>query len=240
MQRVFQDWHQWLHEGLIDLAVPMNYARETDERVRGWFDGWIAWENRHKHGRQLAVGLGAYRNAPADTLAQIVRVRQAEGRHRADGVSFFSYASPRPEARASDAPASAGDRAVLAIDRLDFLATGASGAPAAFARPAPVPPMPWIERPDRGWIAGEVRATSVPRTAVAAGESSADGAAVNMRRSGFPLFARTRTTRADGNGYFGFTKVKPGRYRVWTDEGGRASTAVEVHVEAGKVARTNP
>ena len=37
MQRVFQDWHAWLNDGLIDIAVPMNYARETDDRVRGWF-----------------------------------------------------------------------------------------------------------------------------------------------------------------------------------------------------------
>ena len=58
MQRIFQDWHQWLQDGWLDLGVPMNYATETDDRVRGWFDGWMRWEKQHQHGRQLAVGLG--------------------------------------------------------------------------------------------------------------------------------------------------------------------------------------
>ena len=62
MQRIFQDWHQWLKDGLIDLGLPMNYASETDARVRGWFDGWMRWEKNHSHGRHLGVGLGAYRN----------------------------------------------------------------------------------------------------------------------------------------------------------------------------------
>ena len=31
MQRIFQDWHQWLKDGLIDLGLPMNYASETDD-----------------------------------------------------------------------------------------------------------------------------------------------------------------------------------------------------------------
>ena len=48
----------------------MNYARETDERVRGWFDGWIRWEKHHAHGRQLAVGLGAYRNTSCCTRSR--------------------------------------------------------------------------------------------------------------------------------------------------------------------------
>jgi hypothetical protein len=40
--------------------------------------------------------------------------------------------------------------------------------------------------------------------------------------------------RTDGNGYYGLTKVKPGRYRVWLD--GSEERAV-VTVEAGRVAR---
>ena len=95
MQRVFQDWHGWLQAGLIDIAVPMNYARETDDRVRGWFDGWLRWEKAHTHGRAIVAGLGAYRNAPADLLAQVSRARSAEGQARLLGVSFYSYASPQ-------------------------------------------------------------------------------------------------------------------------------------------------
>jgi uncharacterized lipoprotein YddW (UPF0748 family) len=201
MQRIFQDWHQWMHDGLIDLAVPMNYATETDTRVRGWFDGWIRWEKRHTHGRQLAVGLGAYRNTPENTLAQIARVRKAEGRARADGVSFFSYAVPRVPPPAAT-----------------------PGVPAIFPHPAPVPVMPWIEHPQRGWIAGIVNA-SMP--------SDSDTVVVKVKRAGFHPFSRARRVWTDGNGYFGLTNVKPGRYRVWVDRHG--SRRREVTVTAGQV-----
>ena len=218
MQRIFQDWHQWLREGLLDLGVPMNYARETDDRVRGWFDGWIRWEKRHAHGRQLAVGLGAYRNIPEHTLAQIARVRRREGDRRVDGVSFFSYAVPRlpPDADPSAEPGS-----------LAFLAEGSGVTPGAFTRPAPVPAMPWIERPEHGWIAG---------TVAAATPAEADGVIVKVKRVGFGLFRRVRGAQSDGSGYFGLTRVKPGRYRVWVDDRGTRSAAIEVSVVAGRVA----
>jgi hypothetical protein len=88
--------------------------------------------------------------------------------------------------------------------------------------------MPWIERPEHGWIAGVVSATDV---------ASADGAAVKVRRSGFRLFRRTRTVLADGNGYYGLTKLKPGRYYVWVD--GSNEPRATVVVEAGQVARVH-
>jgi uncharacterized lipoprotein YddW (UPF0748 family) len=228
MQRIFQDWHQWLREGLLDLGVPMNYARETDDRVRGWFDGWIRWEKRHSHGRQLAVGLGAYRNTPEHTLAQIARVRQREGDRRVDGVSFFSYAVPRlpPDVTGVTEPPSAGDPSA-GPGSIAFLAEGVGVTPGAFARPAPVPAMPWIDRPEHGWIAG---------TVAAATPTDADGVIVKVKRTGFGLFRRARSAQSDGNGYFGLTNVKPGRYRVWIDDRGKRSVAIEVSVVAGKVA----
>ncbi len=216
MQRIYQNWHEWMRDGLIDLGVPMNYATETDARVRGWFDGWIKWEKRHRHGRQLAVGLGAYRNTQANTLAQIVRVRAADGGHRVDGVSFFSYYAPEQRSPEPEAPREPAEPAA----RLAYLA-------AAFPTPVPVPPMPWIDKPTTGWIAGTVLAPTAEQ---------ADGATVKIKRTGFALFRRAKKVRADGNGYFGLTNVKPGRYRVWIDGGSRT----EVTVEAGKVARARP
>ncbi len=93
-QKVFQDWHGWLKEGILDLVVPMNYARETDPTVRRWFDGWIRWEKSHKHGRQLAVGIGAYLNSKEANLAQLARVLETGSGRQIDGVCFFSYANP--------------------------------------------------------------------------------------------------------------------------------------------------
>lgn len=231
MQRIFQNWHAWLQDGLLDLGIPMNYASETDDRVRGWFDGWMRWEKRHQHGRQLAVGLGAYRNTPAHTLAQIARARTEDGGHIA-GVSFFSYAVPTLPAAVkpgTDLPAVP----VSGSNRLAFLAEGIQGTPGAFARPASVPAMPWIENPDRGWIAGTVAAREP-------GENDTVEVAI-VRRRYWP-FGNKTTVRTDGNGYFGVAGLKPGRYEVsivgrpFTGRRPRTQR-FELDVQAGRVSR---
>lgn len=222
MQRIFQDWHQWLKNGWLDLGVPMNYASETDDRVRGWFNGWMAWEKRHAHGRQLAVGLGAYRNTAPATLAQIARARAADDGHRIAGVSFFSYAVPTlPPATPPNTEPQPPSVPVTGSDRLAFLADGAGGAAGPFARPAPVPPMPWIDRPDRGSIAGIL--------------PGLDGAVVKIKRRRFWPFGGTTRVRTDGNGYFGLAQLKPGRYDVSLDVPRAGTNKVKVTVEPGKI-----
>jgi uncharacterized lipoprotein YddW (UPF0748 family)/peptidoglycan/xylan/chitin deacetylase (PgdA/CDA1 family) len=226
MQRIFQDWHQWLKDGWLDLGVPMNYASEADDRVRGWFNGWMAWEKRHAHGRQLAVGLGAYRNTAPATLAQIARARAADAGHHVAGVSFFSYAVPTlPPATPPNAEPQPPVVPVTGADRLAFLADGAGGAPGAFTRPALVPPMPWIERPERGWIAGML--------------PGHDGAVVTITRMRWWPFGGSTRVYADGNGYFGAGNLKPGRYEVSVDAPGTRMNTVAVTVEPGKVSRAN-
>jgi uncharacterized lipoprotein YddW (UPF0748 family) len=217
MQRIFQDWHGWLQAGWLDLAVPMNYATETDARVRGWFDGWIRWEKRHAHGRHIATGIGAYRNTAVNTLAQVARARAADEGHAVAGVSLYSYAVtgvPAPGA---------------GVDRLAFLVDGAAGARGPFTDPSSAPAMPWIERPERGWLGGVVRGT-------ASGDH--DGVVVKVKRRRFWPFARETRVRADGNGYYGLANVKAGRYEVSTTIAGAKRKAVVV-VAAGRVARAD-
>ena len=225
MQRIFQDWHGWLKDGWLDLGIPMNYATETDDRVRGWFDGWMQWEKRHQHGRQIAVGLGAYRNTPPHTLAQVSRARAEDG-GRVVGVSFFSYAVPAvPDAvkPGTDLPAIP----VSGSDRLAFLADGAGGVPGVFPTPAPVPAAPWIDRPDRGWIAGTIASRSA---------GGNDGVEVTITRRRFWPFGNTRRVRSDGNGYFGLARVKPGRYEVSIGTDG-SRERFELDVNAGRISR---
>ncbi len=244
MQRIFQDWHQWLKDGLLDLGVPMNYASETDVRVRGWFDGWIAWEKHHSHGRHLAVGLGAYRNLRSDTLVQVRRARTLERKGgalgvavfsheftrahaRTVGVSFFSYAVPEVPAAVkpgTDLPAVP----VTGVERLAYLVDGVGDRAGVFARPAPIPRMPWIDAPTDGWLAGIVRAGS---------PGDNDGAVVKIKRKRFWPFGNTRRVRTDGNGFYGLAKVKPGRYEVSLDERARNARPILVRVIPGQVAR---
>jgi hypothetical protein len=117
---------------------------------------------------------------------------------------------------------------VTGVDRLAFLADGAGGVPGAFARAAAIPAMPWIERPDRGWLAGTLGSATQPDT---------DTVVVKVRRKKLWPFGGTARVQTDGNGYFGLANVKPGRYDVSVDRHGRRPATVEVRVEAGKVAR---
>jgi hypothetical protein len=113
-------------------------------------------------------------------------------------------------------------------DRLDYLVRGAGGPPAAFTGPAPVPPMPWIERPTQGFVAG---------TVVDAGGSALEGRTVRIRRTGW--FRRTRKTTSDANGWFGMTKLSPGKYVIQLEDaaGNVLRDRVEAVVSAGTVAR---
>ena len=242
MQRIFQDWQSWLVEGLLDLAVPMNYARERDDRVRGWFNGWISFEKRARASQQLAVGVGAYLNAPDQTLAQIRRVRAVEGKASANGVSIYSYfqpamvMAPAPSATTGTVATSQAQAAPPKLPpapdpaRLDFLMNGAGNEPPAFTGPAPVPAMPWLEQPTRGRLAGTVVDTS---------GRGVEGQTVRIRRTGW--FRRTARTTTDANGWFGRMNLKVGTYEIrLEDRTGRAGDArAKIVVKAGEVARAD-
>ena len=226
MQRIFQNWQTWLVEGLLDMAVPMNYARDHDPRVRGWFDGWIAWEKKHKADRGLVVGIGAYLNTRTGVLSQIERVRTPANGYRASGVSFFSYFRPSAPPSAipatNDTPATEADEGP---DRLNFLVDGADGLPGVFTGTAAVPSSPWIENPDRGFIAGTVTDSA---------GNPLEAATVQARRTGW--FRRTTRVTTDSNGWFGLTHLKPGTYIVrWRSRNGGDAVPVRLEVRAGTV-----
>ncbi len=229
MQRVFQDWHAWLAEGLLDLAVPMNYAREHDANVREWFNGWIRWEKQHKEGRHLAVGVGGYLSQPPGVLAQISRAREAAGRSRVDGVSIYSYFTPSAAPTAPLARTGGAKREADVLPspgRLDFLVDGIAPASGPFAQSAPVPPMPWLERPNRGYLAGML---TMP--------SGIGLERVRVRIVRRRLFGGTTRVQTDANGWFGASGLKPGRYLVQIEGETSTSTRQEIEVVAGRVSR---
>jgi uncharacterized lipoprotein YddW (UPF0748 family) len=88
--RVFQDWLGWLDLGLLDMAIPMNYDRQSEKRTRVFFEHWIEFEKDNKKDRLMAVGLGAYMNTVEESEAQLKRV-QAHHRKNADGFALYSY-----------------------------------------------------------------------------------------------------------------------------------------------------
>jgi hypothetical protein len=90
--RVFQDWLGWLDAGWLDMAVPMNYDRQSERRTRAFFEHWIELEKDNKKDRLMAVGLGAYMNTVPDSETQLKRVQARSSRKKyADGFAVYSY-----------------------------------------------------------------------------------------------------------------------------------------------------
>jgi hypothetical protein len=106
--RVFQDWRGWLEEGILDLAIPMNYFRES--QFPGYLDSWLEFEKDRQYGRMTVVGLGSYLNTVPDSLAQWTRaLGPSQNGNLAAGLVFYSYASTStPEDRSSFFSAAAG------------------------------------------------------------------------------------------------------------------------------------
>ncbi len=208
--RVFQDWHNWRREGLLDLTVPMNYDRESRAEHAAFFDHWIAFEKTHRYRSRLIIGLGAYLNTIPQTEAQLRRALAASEKVPApDGICFFSYAWFRGATAANKRPT---------LEELCAMLT--QGADAPFAQPAPVPKLPRVDEPMEGTIAGWVMgAQPIPLDSQQVRIEPLDG------RDPFPV-------RTDGNGFFAAVALKPGRYRVIDP---MSVKRVEVEVVAGKV-----
>lgn len=94
---VYQDWHGWLREGILDLGVVMNYDSAWSPRTARWFEQWIEWEKDNQHQRRIVIGVGAYLNYPEDTLFQLRRALAPSALgNRAAGAAVYSYASTSP------------------------------------------------------------------------------------------------------------------------------------------------
>lgn len=240
--QTFQDWRAWLEEGILDLAVPMNYFQEFYPRSRDWHDGWIEWQKDHMYGRQVVSGVGAYFNYLEDALAQVARAQQPSAAgNRLTGVAVYAYSATHLYGN-GDYNGPAGQNlprqpymySDLFNDWL-FPAATAGGTyfepalkqevpvgPPVFPDRAPVPPIPWKQQPTHGHVIGIARNP---------GGRPRDGVAVTLTGGGI-----RRTLEADGSGWFGFAHVPPGEYTVQAGAGA-AAQAHTVRVEAGRVAR---
>ena len=226
-QKVFQDWHGWLKEGILDLVVPMNYAREADPTVRRWFDGWIQWEKSHKHGRQLAVGIGAYLNSKEANLAQIARALEPGSGRRIDGVCFFSYAKPfASRHEALDAATPIQSQATGPVKRMLYLSAGTVSDRGVFDQPAPP-------------------AAGKERTLAQAGSDMAE-TALNTHRAliepriplhgaGEPPPRGDAPGRGDGGSNSGFSNLNPGKNGAGIE--GSLPRRTVLYVDRSKVPR---
>lgn len=222
MNRVYQDWRSWLQEGMIDLACPMTYFQAAHD---DWHKHWAAWIKAHQYGRVASVAVGCWFNTIPQTLAQMQTAREPDIRgHLPYGVMLYSYAGTN----LSDMPdIVTGKRKELELQPAFYAALGQ---PSAYASTPPFlsdvsgPPMPWKVAPKKGHCKGFVFTPDL---------TPVDGATVTLRGRG-----KTQTRRADGTGFYAFTDLKPGRYKIYVVAPGYTSQIKTLDVNAGGVTTT--
>lgn len=129
---VFQDWEQWLLDGIVDYVVPMDYYREADPQA-SWFDTWTSWQTAHRGQRGVVLGVGTYLNDSDGAMAQLHRARALGPL----GVALYSYAVPWKDGSNGTA---------------DGRGATAAWLRGLFLRPAPIPDLPWQGRPVSGLL----------------------------------------------------------------------------------------
>ncbi len=204
-QGVFQDWRAWLEEGILDLAVPMNYDREHQPPQDQYFRNWVEWEKDHQYNRGVAPSPAAYLNYISGSLTQahVVQAPSGAGNH-ALGVVFYSYASTN----------------------LDGLPN--STFYSALSQPSPygTPPFPtWVAPPALPWkmapTAGHLMGWAI-------------GPAGPLDRVQVSLTGPVnRTLLTDSSGFFGAVDLPPGGYTITLPA--PATSPLYATVTAGRV-----
>lgn len=248
--RVFQDWRAWTEEGIIDLAMPMNYKREHTRNAAGvfteqpLFNSWLEWTRNHQYNRAALIGQGAFLNSIEGTLPQVRRSLDPSPvtGNRVAGVVFFSMATSNVAVTSNPLSIPAGQNTPLRpfAEFASGLTTGKSAnglvqyedatLPPLFSAPARVPLLPWKENPQVGHIKGFVTDE--------AGNVVDSGAIRIERQSSEAPAGRTLVMNAtDGGGFYGGVDLVPGTYRVTvTPVGGEPyTTACSADVTIGAV-----
>jgi len=235
--RVFQDWRAWTEEGILDIAVAMNYKRDHVAAQVTWTDRWNEWIKNHQYARSAMIGLGVYLNSIEGTLRQIRRsLAESRTGNRAIGVSMYSMANvdtavaanPLSIPAGKDTPARGGAEFASALTIGNFPYEDAAANPTpVFAEPAGAPTLAWKVCPASGHVMGFAkRADSSPLDTATVTIENLDGSV-------------TRTTATDGGGFYGGVDLAPGQYRITAKLGADVLVASPVEVVAGTVTTAN-
>ncbi len=230
--RVYQDWRAWTEEGIVDLAIPMNYKREHTPSNVTMYDQWNEWTKNHAYDRAVLVGTAPYLNAIEGSLRQVRRALAPSTLGNVPaGVLFFSMANTNVALTGNPFSIPPGQNTPLRpfAEFAAALTTGrsVSGATlyedpiafpeAVFALPAPVPVFEWKATPAMGHLKGVVRdeAGEVVDAGDVAIARLDDGAPVPPGRTSV-------ATATDGNGFYGGVDLAPGTVQVTVTPPGQA------------------
>jgi uncharacterized lipoprotein YddW (UPF0748 family) len=257
--QVYQDWRSWLQEGIMDLAIPMNYYSEWNASQQTWYNQWIEWEKNHQYGRQIVIGPGIFMQYIEQSLDQIRRAQEPSVLgNNVSGVALFAYG-------ASNLYSSDDYRGPVASRRLarqpyrfipetndwffNLLSKGGGytdpvlnqhiDTKPVFAERTSIPDMPWKSHPVNGYLMGIV--------ADADGKTYDHAKIIVEGRFRLPAqsgnmsdFSFHREVYTDGNGWYGLAELPPGYYQLTVDIkdfGGKQR--LEVWIQPGQVAEAN-
>jgi uncharacterized lipoprotein YddW (UPF0748 family) len=235
--RVYQDWRAWTEQGILDIAIPMNYKREHIPAQATWTDHWNEWTKDHQYARSAMIGLGVYLNSIEGTLRQIRRtLDKSTAGNSAIGVSLYSLANPDSAVPANplsippgqDTPArgAAGLASALTVSNFPFEDLSANPVP-VFAESAVVPVLSWKASPARGHVMGFVKRAD--------GTSLDSGLVTITSLDG----STKRTTSTDGGGFYGTVDLPPGAYMVTAELGSDRVSVPRFEVVPGLVTRVD-
>lgn len=214
--RVYQDWRAWTQEGIIDLAIPMNYKAEHTQATL--FNSWNEWTKNHQYGRGALIGIGGANNAVEGTLRQTRRTLlfpSAQGNNIL-GAIFYSMATSniqvlnnpfkRPTAGLtpvrSFAEFASGLKTGKSVDGLTEYEDTILNPVPVFSDNATIPVLPWKAAPSVGHIKGFAK--RLDDTALDTAEVTITNVITNAMRSG----------KTDGGGFYGGVDLAQGQYLV--------------------------
>lgn len=184
---LYQDWRSWMEEGILDIAMPMDYFDECTDRAA--FDVWSDFAKDNQFGRQCVVTAGDS-NSLSDALSQFSRTRDGSSTMHKYGAGQNKYSYALPYALSCGGTYQA--------DPPGWFGALKSG---MYSQTAPVPPLPRLAN-GKGHLKGTLVNTQVPAP------GWVDGGTVSITG---PV---SRTIKTDGTGFYGFVDLPPGTYSV--------------------------
>ena len=240
--RVYQDWRAWTEEGILDIAIPMNYKREHTPSNVPLFDTWNEWTKNHQYNRMSLIGLGSFLNSVEGTLRQTRRsLAPSSTGQSVKGVVFYSMANTNEAVTANPFSIPAGQNTIKrsfaefasglttgkSVDGLKLYEDQTANPTPVFGQPATVPALPWKSAPTRGHVKGFAKR---------ADDTPLDTATVTVKN----LNTNTeRTTETDGGGFFGAVDLTPGQYFIKAVLNNETLYSCVAEVTAGTVKTTN-
>jgi hypothetical protein len=237
--RVYQDWRAWTEEGILDIAMPMNYKRENTSSGVTQFDQWSEWAKNHQYNRSAMTGVGAFLNSIEGTLRHTRRALSPSSTGKTGiGTIFFSMATsnvavaanPHSFPSGQDTPArsfaefAAGLTTGRSIDGSTLYEDQATNPIPVFGSTAAIPTLAWKSAPTHGHLMGFARSSD---------GTPLDTATVTIENLDNSAKYATAT---DGGGFYGGLDLTPGQYLVKGELGGERLYSCVVAVTAGAVA----